>query len=378
MYVLVVSRGVPSPSDPLRGVFELDQARALQEAGYRVVLAALDARSARRRRPLGLRVTSVQGVDVVRLDIPVGRVPARADHAIHAHAMARLWRAVVHRFGTPEIVHAHFSHYAAALVRSRVLDGDAGRIPLVVTEHDSHLRPGHIDRLRDENCRVALPRADQVLAVSGALARILVDRYRIDVAVVPDMVDVDLFGLPARPAEGINLLSVGNLVERKGMVELCRAVLAVAPDEPELRLRIAGEGPVRGELETLLAQEDTQRRITLLGRVDRQGVAEEMTRAEGFALFSRWETFGVAYAEALAAGLPVLATPCGGPEGFLGPSTGVVARGFSAQDLTAALADFIERLGGFDRRLIRSQAREQFSGRALAERLTDVYQGLAG
>lgn len=376
MYVLIVSRGVPGPSDPLRGVFELDQAKALQNAGHRVVIAALDARSVRHRRPMGVRVTTVDGVDVVRLDVPLGRVPARLDHAVHARATARLWQAVVGRFGTPEVVHAHFSRFAAALVRSGVLEAGGPRVPLVVTEHDSHLRPGRIDRLRDENCRVGLGGADRVLAVSGALARILVERYRVDVEVVPDVVDVDLFARPRHPRPGINLLSVGNLIERKGMTELCRAVLAVAGGEPGLTLRIAGEGPARADLERLLADADPQHRVTLLGGLDREHVAEEMAGADGFALFSAWETFGVVYAEAMAAGLPVLATPCGGPEGFLGPGTAVVARGFEEHDLTAALTDFAERLASFDRDLIRATARQKFSPEALATTLTGVYRSL--
>lgn len=376
MYVVIVSRGVPGPSDPLRGVFELDQAKALQDAGHRVVIAALDARSARRRRPMGVHVTAVDGIDVVRLDVPLGRVPVRLDHAVHARAMRSLWGAVVDRFGTPEIAHAHFSHYAAALVRSGVLDSGSRRVPLVVTEHDSHLRPDRVDRLRDENCRVGLGAADRVLAVSGALARILVERYGVDVAVVPNVVDVDLFDRPSHRRPGINLLSVGNLIERKGMIELCRAFLTVAEGEPSMSLRIVGEGPARSDLEGLLAERDPHGRITLLGRLGREQVAEEMAGADGFALFSRWETFGVVYAEAMAAGLPVLASPCGGPEGFLSPGTAVVSRGFEERDLRAALTDFVERLGSFDRDLIRATARQKFSPGALAKSLTGVYRGL--
>ncbi len=374
MYVLVVSRGVPSSSDPLRGVFELDQAKALQKGGHRVVVAALDARSARHRRPLGTHVTSVDGVDVVRLDLPLGRVPARLDHTAHAKAMARLWRTVLERFGTPDVIHAHFSRYAAALVRAGVTGSG---VPLVLTEHDSHLRPGDTTRLRAEDCRVAVEGADRVLAVSGALARILVDGYGANVEVVPDTVDVDLFAGAARDrrhGELHTLVAVGNLIERKGMAELCRTVIAAHRTFPELRLRIVGEGPLRAELEELLREEDPDHRITLLGRRDRAGVAEEVAGAGGFALFSRWETFGVAHAEALAAGRPVLTTPCGGPEGFIGPDVGVVARGFREADLRAGLTDFVERLAGFDSDHIARYARDRFAPQALVSRLEQIYR----
>lgn len=376
MYVLLVSRGVPSDSDPLRGVFELDQAKALQGAGLRVVMAVLDARSARHRRSLGMQVTGVDGIDVVRLDVPLGRLPARLDHAAHAVAMRRLWRAATRQFGTPDVVHAHFSRYAAALARAGVL---ASGVPLVLTEHDSHLRPGETTRLRVEDCRAAIGAADRVLAVSGALARILADEYGAEVEVVPDIVDIGTFAPAAtsrRRRDLHTLVSVGNLIERKGMVQLCRAVIAAGRIFPALRLRIIGEGPQRGELEALLRAEDPGRRITLLGRLDRHQVAEELAGAGGFALFSRWETFGVAYAEALVSGTPVLATPCGGPEGFIGADAGVIAGGFQDAQLRAGLTDFLGRLAGFDTELIARRAAEQFSPRALAERLEGIYREL--
>ncbi|MDN5976320.1 glycosyltransferase [Acidipropionibacterium jensenii] len=377
MFVLVVSRGAPSDSDPLRGIFELDQARALQDAGCRVVLAALDVRSVRHRRPMGVHVTSVDGIDTVRLDLPLGRMPARLDHAAHARAMKRLWTAVVQRFGTPDVVHAHFARYAAALVRAGL---PGGGVPLVVTEHDSQLRSGATSRLRAEDCRVAYGAADRVLAVSGALARILVDEYATNVEVVPDVVDVDLFArAAAHQHRDLNtLVSVGSLIERKGMVELCRTVIASAQTFPHLRLRIIGDGPLHADLQTLLADQDPDHRITLLGRTDRARVAREVAGAGGFVMFSRWETFGVAYAEALAAGTPVLATPCGGPEGFIGPDAGLVTRGFEAGDLRAGLTDFVERLAGFDAEQIARGARDRFSPQALAATLQRIYRELIG
>ncbi|MCI1746723.1 MAG: glycosyltransferase [Acidipropionibacterium sp.] len=379
MYVLVVSRGVPSASDPLRGVFELDQAKALQDAGLRVVMAVLDARSVRRRRRFGMRVTSVEGVDVVRLDVPLGRLPARLDHAAHAVAMGRLWRGTIRRFGTPDVVHAHFSRYAAALARAGVT---ASGIPLVLTEHDSHLRPGETTRLRAEDCRVAVGAAGRVLAVSGALARILADGYGAKAEVVPDMVDVDTFApvssdsSDGRRRDLHTLLSVGNLIERKGMVQLCRTVIAAGRTFPALRLRVIGDGPQRGELEALLSAEDPDHRITLLGRRSRDQIAGELAGAGGFALFSRWETFGVAYAEALVSGTPVLATPCGGPEDFIGPDAGVITDGFQDGQLRAGLTDFLERLAGFDTDLIARSAAGRFSPQALAERLEGIYREL--
>lgn len=369
MRVVVVSRGVPGPSGPLRGIFELDQARALREAGVEVALAALDLRSVRSRRPWGVHETTVDGIDVISLDIPVGRVPEAWDHRAHAWAARRLHREVERRWGRPDVVHAHFSRYGAAVVRSGVWPQ-----PLVLTEHDSHLRAEGTDRRREEDVRTALAGADEVIAVSPCLADVLARRHGVRARVIGNVVDVDLFDRPARAHEGTVLVSAGALVERKGMVDLARAVLRARSRHPDLRLVVVGEGPQRAELEAL-ARSGEPGVITLAGQVSREELAEVMARADGFALLSRWETFGVVYAEAMAAGLPVLATPCGGPEGFIGTG-GTLSAGWDDGQVDAALAEFLDGLARADREAIRASVREKFSPAAVAGALCEVYQDL--
>lgn len=369
MRVLVLSRGVPGPSDPLRGVFELDQARALAAAGHEVLLATIDARSVRHRRHLGWSHRNVEGVEVLGLDVPVGAVPARLDHALFARAASALWTRTTRLWGRPDVVHAHFSRFAAALARAGV-----DEVPLVLTEHDSHLRLAGTDRLRDDDVRLAVARADAVIAVSGALARVLEHRYGADPVVVPNVVDVDLFDVPHVDHPPTVLVTAGNLIERKGIVELARAVQAAAPFHPGLVLRVIGDGPLRRDLAEIAVQSPGV--VELLGRMSRSRMAEEFARADGFALFSRWETFGVVYAEAMAAGLPVLATPCGGPQDFCGPDVGLVTAGMEPHDLDSGLTDFLDRLGSWDRDHIRATARDRFAPAAVAGRIEEVYQSV--
>ncbi|MEA5647611.1 MAG: hypothetical protein R5N60_09370, partial [Cutibacterium granulosum] len=61
MRVLVLSRGVPCASSPLRGVFELDQAKALATAGHDVLVGYVDGRSARRVRRFGWSHRTIDG-----------------------------------------------------------------------------------------------------------------------------------------------------------------------------------------------------------------------------------------------------------------------------------------------------------------------------
>ncbi len=132
MFIVIVARGVPSERTPLWGIFELDQARALRAAGHRVVIAALDVRSIRRRRPFGLRHEVVGGIDVHTASIPLGRVPTAIDQAVLDRAFDAVYGRIVARHGPPDIVHAHFTKYALAASRSQHRDD----FTLVATAHN--------------------------------------------------------------------------------------------------------------------------------------------------------------------------------------------------------------------------------------------------
>ncbi len=129
--------------------------------------------------------------------------------------------------------------------------------------------------------------------------------------------------------QDVLVLGVGRLDTQKAPEDLVRATLAVAA--PPLRLWIAGTGPREETLRAALACADAGDRARLLGR--RTDVPDLLAAADVFALASRWEGMPNAVLEAMAAGLPVVATAVGGTTdlvldgetGFLVPPGDLVA-----------------------------------------------------
>ncbi|MGB0720789.1 MAG: glycosyltransferase [Gammaproteobacteria bacterium] len=109
-------------------------------------------------------------------------------------------------------------------------------------------------------------------------------------------------------ARGDSLLYLGRLHPKKGIDLLVRAFARLAPDQPELRLTIAGSGSpaYTGELRRLVHELGLRGRVDFHGYV--QGVEKDelLSRAAFFVLPSHSENFGIAVVEAMAAGLPVL------------------------------------------------------------------------
>lgn len=370
MFIVIAARGVPNEHNPLWGIFELDQARALRAAGHRVVIAALDMRSIRRIRRLGINHTVVGGIDVHTLAVPLGQVPDAITQATLDRGFDALYRRIVARHGRPDVVHAHFTAYALAASRSQY----RREFKLVVTEHRSKFTPDGIPLDLRLKAAEAYRRADTVLAVSQALAEVITNNFDLPVRVVPNIVDVSTFArLPRVAHEGIRLVSVGNLLERKRMTLLVDGFAQAFADRPEVSLTIMGEGPQREAVEAHAVEAGVQGRVHLLGKKDRAQIATEFTRADGFCLLSEWETFGVVYIEAMAAGLPVLASRCGGPEGFVHEGVGMFTETDSPESVAQGLTTFVSHFRDWNGDDIRADVVSRFGPSTIADELTDVY-----
>lgn len=153
-----------------------------------------------------------------------------------------------------------------------------------------------------------------------------------DVGILPIPVDVDRLrpGL-GRPREPATLVLVGRLDDpRKNIALALETFLRVRAAIPEARLLLVGEGsppPLPPGAEAL-------------GYVD--DLATVLHRASVLVLPSRQEGFGIVVAEALAAGLAVVSTPCGGPEALLRESGGgTVVGSFDSADMAQAILDLL-------------------------------------
>ncbi len=148
----------------------------------------------------------------------------------------------------------------------------------------------------------------------------------------------------ARADEGLNLLCVASLTPRKDHETLFSA-LATLSDRP-WHLRCAGaldrDSPTVRRLRVLLAGSELSGRVSLLGDLDEAEVSAEYDRAEVFVLPTRYEGYGMAVAEALARGLPVISTPTGAIADLVGAAAGILVPPGDTRALADALARIID------------------------------------
>jgi glycosyltransferase involved in cell wall biosynthesis len=194
--------------------------------------------------------------------------------------------------------------------------------------------------------RAALACARRVIVTSPATARLLAASYGVSaarIAVVPP--GTDAAAPPHRSNGGIvRLLAVGAVVPRKGYDVLTAALAAIT--DLQWTLSIVGDHTrdpdCAAQLEAQIAGCGLAKRVALLDAVSDARLVDLYRSADLFVLPSRFEGYGMAFAEAIAHGLPVIGTTAGAIPETVPEGAGVLVPPDDAQALAAALRRLIE------------------------------------
>lgn len=284
----------------------------------------------------------------------------------------------------PVLVHAHFGTNApAAIPIARALG-----VPLVVTFHGADIATtARTSAERARRARV-FASAARVIAVSDFIA----ERLRAN-GCPAELITVHHIGVDTRhfrpdgdaPRTANLVLFVGRLVAKKGLTHLLAAMPAVLRAVPGAELVVAGDGPLRADLEREAAGAALP--VRFLGVQSPAAVRDLMCRAAVLCapgvVTARGdaEGLGMMIVESQACGLPVVTTPSGGaPEGIVDGETGLVVPAGDAAALATALvavlgdAAFRERAGA----AARAHALAHFDLRTQTARLETIYDEVLG
>ncbi len=405
-HVLVVG-WYPAADDPIKGRFIADQAAAIRgtgratptvvtfealgsagdvslrtraaEAWPRGVAAAL----ATGRAVAASGATGPDGIPVLRLGV-TGGTTETATWTNQGEHRARALGAYLDasRRSPVSLIHAHVGYPDGAAVAATA--GPRG-IPYVLTEHATYLDRLLAQPAQREAYGAAARGAARVIAVGPGLARQILDAFPDlgdRVVVVPNTVDVAAFrpvGAAARDPH--ELLWVGYRSASKGIPTLLAAFAEVWRRRPETRLRLIGRSPTDAEeaewhrLAAALGIADVVRFEPPV--LDRASIVDAMAHAACFVHPSTAERFGIVAAEALASGLPVVATDSGGVAEILGPDPrrfGALVPSGAPQALAAAIVETLDRRNDFDPLVLRSWVETRYGGPAVAQRLVDLYE----
>jgi sugar transferase (PEP-CTERM/EpsH1 system associated) len=299
------------------------------------------------------------GVNVVALDTPVGFHP-------------RLWRrlAKIFREKQFDIVHTHDD---SPLIYGMPAAWCAGAPVRIHTMH--HGRLDEISRRQRWLMRLASKFSTNFVCVSHDSAQWIIE-HGVDPARVQTLrngVDLTRFAFNG-PAEDGSIITVSRLYPVKDVANLLRAVPSVLTVHPQARFEIAGNGPCREELMTLTKELAITNHVAFLGEV--QDIAALLTRARLFVLPSQSEGISLTLLEAMARGLPIVATRVGGnPEVVDDRVTGLLVPARNPGALAGAIGELLadaalgERMGSAGRQRVE----DNFDIRKMMSRYEAMY-----
>jgi glycosyltransferase involved in cell wall biosynthesis len=163
---------------------------------------------------------------------------------------------------------------------------------------------------------------------------------------------------------------MGNF--RKGLDILLKSVSLLK--NTDLLVHIGGDGIYLETFKKMSTELGIREKCKFYGEILPSEINSFYSGLDIYILASRDETFGVVIVEAMACGLPVIATRCGGPEEIITHETGVLIEKENPEELARAIVSVSDNLGSYDRDLIRRYALEKYGREAFVDSITLIYQ----
>lgn len=178
------------------------------------------------------------------------------------------------------------------------------------------------------------------------------------------------------PLSPPRFVSIADFYPYKKLDNLLRAFAQVSKQFPDWQLDMYGQGEQEPELRKLVRSLELVEKVHLKGKVDNASVYQMLPDYQFLVISSRVETFSNVGLEALACGVPVLSTDCGGPSDFINRQNGFLVPPNEVEHLANGLSHMMESAGNFDRKAIQQQAVESFSMEAIGRQYVTLYESI--
>lgn len=374
MKILFIAAWYPNKNHPTAGTFVKEHAKAVSKIGDEVIILYCEKGRSPLKGPYAVLETIEDSIHTIRISY-YPTTFRTINYLVYLGSILNVsWKLI--RFGfKPEIIHAHIyeAGVPAALV-SKIF-----RIPLVVTEHSTEFPRKKLKGLKVLQAKFAYKWAKVILPVSISLQR-AIQEYGIKASfkVVPNVVDNSIFYFSpfARKKSQLKHLLVVSLLDishKKGIPHLLSALGQLRQSREDWCLDIIGDGPVRAEYERLTLSLGIDDKVTFHGVKSKKEVADFMQRADIFVLPSLWENSPCVLLEAMASGLPIVATRTGGIPEFIDQEIGVLVPPGDSDKLAEALLRMIESLPKYDRAVIAKKA-DKYRPEAVGRLIHSVYE----
>ena len=380
MHILIIpSEHFITQTQPLGGIFQYHQAKALNNAGHQIGVLSVGYITPRYlvSKYIYKKEEKKENINIKReykqLYFPHRYIPFKVLKANYIKMADKLYKEYIKEFGIPDIIHAHNFLYAGII--AKFIKDEYG-VNYIVTEHSSSFVRNKLSSGKIKSIENVAKNALKVTAVSSSFNNILKEYTKTNIDLLPNIVDDFFFQkkFQNKISKNFIFLHIASLDKNKNQELLIKSFEKIAKLNHNVYLNIAGSGYMKKYLESLVKKLDIQKQVNFLGRISQEKVRDEMMKSNCFVLSSNFETFGVVLIEALACGLPLIATECGGPKDIVNKQNGILIKTNNQLELKKAMLYMYENSYKYDREKLRNGAKEKFGEKTFIENVIKYYK----
>lgn len=380
MHILMIPSAYPTKDSPISGIFFKEQASALAKANNKVGVIYSETRRVNSEILKGIKQNYFQTERIVEDGILTYRLHGWNIFTMRFSLGVNLWiRQQLHLFdeyckneGKPDIIHVQCGLYAGIVAK---IIKEQFHIKYIVTEHSSSILNHELKEYDVKQLRMVYDNADRLVAVGERLRESMQNYTKNKIDIIPNIVNMDNFFINNIDTRNeFKFISVSFLKADKNVDLTIRALGEIVKENEKVKLTIIGDGQDREELKGLAKELGIEKNVEFLGSISRAKLPKYLISSDAFVLPSKYETFGVAYIEAMACGLPIITTACGGPEDFYTEDVGYIVPVGDLTSLIDSMKRMIKNVDLFDNEKISNNVKKRFSKEVVVESLMNLYK----
>jgi glycosyltransferase involved in cell wall biosynthesis len=376
--VLFLASWYPNEEEPMAGIFIKRHAEAVSEF---CKVALLYIHHSNYREKTSFEISDISGVRTYQLYFKVPPFKNRYLKSVYRMIFQNLlffgfikYRKIKRDFGKPDIIHANvlFPMGKLGLLLNFVYD-----IPFVITEHLGPFNL-HINNFLDSVIgKIILRKAKSVILDSKSQVKEVEIFLKRDYTVIPCVIDTKKFtpnSTIKKPNHKTRIIHISLLKERKRIRGIIDAVFALSKNRTDFELHIIGNALNRPDLEEYAKKLNLLNQFVFFhGHVDDENLLELLKASDFFVLNSEHENFSVVCAEAIACGIPVISTRCGGPEDFVTENVGILISKENPDELVQAMNYLIDNSSKYDPQILHEHILNQFRNDIVGKKIYEIY-----
>jgi len=384
MKLFIIPSWYPTKIHPESGSFFRDMASILQKNGVEIVVGAPITHSLsdffRFTHNNAIQVDIDEGMPTYILEsINIFPKMEKLFFKRYKKSAITIFNKLLEIHGFPDLVMIHSSLWAGGAL-GKILNKN--NIPFVLTEHlKEFLIPNGFSSFQKNIINNTYSMASQILLSSSSLKNTIsknFNTHKSKLILLPNPIDESLFTL--RKIPNINpqfiIVCISIFRPEKRIDLVLESFNNLVNSGIKAKLKLIGDGPLKHEIENQIQKLGVADLVELPGYLPQKRIIDELHNSHFLVLPSDIETFGMVLVEALACGLPAVATDCGGPKDILTSESGILVKPGSASELTGGMKKLIRSFNKFEPQEIRNSVIRKFGQQSYAESIINLTTNL--